>query len=139
MTTATHPIRTPVAAQLDDLRSLQDGWADGVQHPSDWGNGYGKAPSRHGLDWLAQALAHEYPNDLPIPRIYPTPEGGAQLEWRIGRYDVTLEVDLESRIGEWNWVDLTSPDEGEQALDLDSADGWEWVSTELRRFGGDAN
>ena len=25
-----------VPAQLDELRNLKDGWADGVQHPSDW-------------------------------------------------------------------------------------------------------
>ena len=127
-----------VVAQLDDLRHLKDGWADGMQNPSDWGNGYGKAPSHQGLDWLSDRLEREYPDDLPLPRIYPTPEGGAQMEWTIGSFDIGLEVNLEDRTGEWNWVDLNSRDEGETALNLDDTDDWKWVSSELRRFSGDA-
>lgn len=127
-----------VVAQLDDLRNLTYGWADGMQHPSDWGSGYGKAPSHEGLDWLADRLVRVYPDDLPLPRIYPTPEGGAQMEWTIGSFDISLEVNLEDRAGEWSWVDLNSRDEGETALNMDDTEDWKWVSSELRRFSGDA-
>ena len=128
-----------IAAQLDDLRNLKDGWADGVQHPRDWGNGYGKAPNHEGLDWLAGKFVREYPSDLPLPRAYPTPEGGVQLEWRLGRHDISLEVDIEGHGGEWNWVDLNSEEEGEKALDLDNGNDWKWAATELRRFSGGVN
>ena len=40
-----HPLDVP--ARLDEFRDMKDGWADGMQHPSDWGNGYGRAPSQH--------------------------------------------------------------------------------------------
>ncbi|MYC07384.1 MAG: hypothetical protein F4X57_09480 [Chloroflexi bacterium] len=128
-----------IAAQLDALRNLKDGWADGVQHARDWGNGYGKAPSHEGLDWLAGKFVREYPSDLPLPRAYPTPEGGVQLEWRIGRHDISLEVAIESHCGEWNWVDLNSEEEGEKALDMDDGNDWKWAATELRRFSGGMN
>ena len=128
-----------VPARLDEFRDMKDGWADGIQHPSDWGSGYGKAPSHEGLDWLADKFTSEYPDDLPLPRAYPTPEGGIQMEWRLGRYDISLEVDFESRIGEWNWVDLNSEDEGENALNMDDRNDWQWVAVELRRFIGGAN
>ena len=34
-----------IRARLDHFRKLEDGCADGMQHASDWGNGYGKAPT----------------------------------------------------------------------------------------------
>ena len=55
-------ISLDIAAQLDRLRNLKDGWADGMQHPRDWGKGYGKAPSHEGLDWLCDTLGREYPD-----------------------------------------------------------------------------
>ena len=128
-----------VPGQLDEFRDMRDGWADGMQHPSGWGSGYGKAPGHQGLDWLADRFVSEYPDDLPLPRAYPTPEGGVELEWRIGRYDISLEVDIEGHVGEWNWVDLNSEDEGEKALDMDAGNDWEWVADELRHFIGGAN
>ncbi len=142
MATASYLDRTrtsdpqDVMEQLDDLRRLKDGWADGIQNPSDWGGGYGKSPSHDGLDWLADIFAREYPDDLPLPRIYPTPEGGAQMEWRLGWYDISLEVDFEDRVGEWNWVDLNSRDEGENTLNMDDPDTLGWIADELRRFSG---
>lgn len=128
-----------VTAQLDEFRHLKDGWGDGIQHPSGWGDGYGKAPSHDALDWLADIFAREYPDDLPLPRIYPTLEGGVQMEWRLGQYDINLEVDFNDRVGEWNWVDLNSQEEGESTLNMADTDGWKWVTDELRRFSGVAN
>ena len=64
-----HPLDVP--ARLDELRDMKDGWADGMQHASDWGSGYGKAPSHGGLDWLADKFTSEYPDDLPLPSRIP--------------------------------------------------------------------
>lgn len=124
-----------VPAQLDELRKLMDGWADGIHHPSDWGSGYGKAPSHEGLNWLGDKLEREYPDDLPLPRVYPTPEGRVQMEWTIGKFDISLEVDLRDHTGYWHWVDLNDFDrDGEKELNLDDSDGWAWIATEIRRL-----
>ena len=123
-----------ITAQLDELRRLEDGWADGIHHPSGWGNGYGKAPSHDGLDWLVAKFAAEYPDDLPRPYIYPTPEGGIHVEWALGTIDISLEVDLGERTGDWNWVDLSDFDtEGEKALNMDDSKDWRWIAHELRQ------
>ena len=128
-------VPTDIPAQLDELRNLKDGWADGIQHPSDWGSGYGKAPSHEGLDWLGDTLEREYPDHLPLPRIYPTPEGGVQMEWTLGRIDISLEIDLRDHTGYWHWVDVNDFDkEGEKALDLDDSDSWAWIAAEIRRL-----
>ena len=127
-----------VTAQLDGLRNLKDGWADGVQYAGDWGKGYGKAPSHVGLDWLSARLADEYPDDLPRPYIYPTPEGAVQLEWPIGSNEAEIEVNLIDHSGEWYRSDVASDDEDEKTLDLNDANSWAWIVAELRRLSGDA-
>ena len=125
-----HPL--DVQARLDDLRHLKDGWADGIQHPSDWGNGYGKAPSHEGLDWLADKFTSEYPDDLPLPRAYPTPEGGVQMEWDKGNDAVIFEIDLDSRSAYWLWFDKGSDADDERHLNLSEMKTWEWLAAEIR-------
>lgn len=124
-----------VPAQLDEFRDMQDGWADGIQYASDWGNGYGKAPSHEGLDWLADKFTSEYPGDLPLPRAYPTPEGDVQMEWLLGRIDISLEIDLGDHTSYWHWVDLNGFDrDGEKELNLDDGDSWAWLTSTIRRL-----
>lgn len=113
-----------VPARLDEFRAMRDGWLDGD----------GKAPAQTGLDWLAASFERDYPNDLPLPYIYPTPEGGVQMEWTLGTIDISLEIDLAERAGDWNWVDLSdSGKEGEKTLNMDDLNSWRWVADELRQ------
>ncbi len=115
-----------VPARLDELRVLEDGWLEGR----------GKAPDGTALDWLAAAFAASYPDDLALPYLYPTAEGGIQTEWTLGKNEITLAIDLASRKAEWHSVNLDSGDEQEQTVDLGSPDGWQWVAENVRRLGG---
>lgn len=115
-----------VALQLEDLRKLEDGWLDGE----------GVAPPAEGLEWLADAFGKHYPEELPLPRIYPTPTGGAQLEWRFGSHgvNVEVEVDLTTGIGEWLKVDIPSGRGEMDSLDLTAAAGWSALRERLGRL-----
>ena len=62
-----------VPAQLSELREMEDGWLDGE----------GVAPGHELLDWLSAQFDRCYPDDLALPHIYPTVEGGVQAEWSI--------------------------------------------------------
>ena len=130
---ALHPLDVP--SRLDEFRSLRDGWADGMQYAGDWGNGYGKAPSHAGLDWLAAAFTRHYPADAPLPYTYPTPEGGVQMEWSLGVQEISLEIDLETGQGWWHRLDMSTTDDAEQDLTLDAA-GWQWLGAEIIRWAG---
>ena len=127
-----HPLDVP--ARLDELRDMKDGWADGMQHPSDWGSGYGKAPAHEGLDWLSDKFTSEYPADLTPPYTYPTPEGGIEMEWDIGVNSVIFEIDLAAHQGDWLQFDEHSDDEDSQMLDLDDSASWAWIAGEIRRM-----
>ena len=113
-----------VTSQLDDLRRLKDGWYDGD----------GFAPSHEGLDWLDDKMKDEYSGDLPCPYIYPTFEGGVQMEWSIGPYETEIEINLNDHTGEWLWIEITSEDGGEKVLNLDDSDSWAWLASEIRRL-----
>ena len=122
-----------ITRQLDDLRDLEDGWADGMQYIGDWGNGFGKAPSHEGLRWLAKQFERFYPQDAPRPYIYPTPEGGISAEWPLGNVASSLEVDIDAHSAEWFRVDLESSSSDDRVVNLDDSADWRWVVEQLRR------
>ncbi len=123
-----------IGRQLESLRDLQDGWAEGMQLASDWGEGHGKALSSDGLDWLASQFSSRYAPDLPRPYLYPTPEGGIQAEWSLGPNEASLEIDLVTHAAEWHCLNLRTRRSTERILDLDNGDAWEWLNTELHQL-----
>ena len=124
-----------IPPQLANLKNLEDGWADGIQLANQWSKGYGKAPDHSGLDWLAANFASRYATGLPLPYIYPTPEGGVSLEWSLGMHRVSLEIDLDTYQAEWHCLDLLTDEFKEWDLRLDISQSWEWLVSEIRRLG----
>ena len=110
-----------VPACLDEFRSIKPGWLEGR----------GLAPSHSGLGWLAEVFERYYSSGLPLPHTYPTPEGGVRMEWSHGANAMILEIDLNTRIGEWLWFDRNSDAEIERALNLDNPTDWAWLVSEI--------
>ena len=69
------PASLRIRARLDSMRNLADGWLEGA----------GIAPSPGGLDWLAEAFARQYPEEISPTGSLPDRRG-----WRAGR--VVLRV-----------------------------------------------
>ena len=120
-------IPSDIQARLDEFRALEDGWYDG----------YGSAPSTQGLDWLGQQAARNL-GGAPAPYIYPTPEGGVQFEWDIGSFRPSLEIDLETRVGEWHCLDLDADEADERELQLERLQDWQWLAEQLLLLQGGA-
>ena len=117
--------------RLKSLKSLKDGWASGVQPAQQWGDVYGKRPDSEGLDWLAAQFAQCYPDTLPRPYIYPTPEGDVQVEWPIGGHEVSLEIDLRTHSAEWQCLDFGTNAAVDHTLGLDTPASWKWLTEQL--------
>ncbi len=113
-----------VPARLDEFRSLVNGWLDGK----------GRAPSRAGLDWFSAAFESQYPDELPLPYVYPTAEGGLQIEWSLAGHEVSLEVSIESKQAHWHILNLATQAEAARELQLTQADDWVWINAEIRRL-----
>ncbi len=129
MTTRTRAIpTTTVPARLDELRLLKDGWLEGK----------GLAPSQQGLDWLSQSFDHYFPDDLPLPYIYPTAEGTIQVEWALKPNEVTLEIDLSTHASQWHSLNLETDEESSHELNLADVDGWRWLVGQVRGITGGA-
>jgi len=115
-----------VGLQLDELRALGDGWLDGK----------GSAPTAEGVDWLTEWFERRVPPSAAPPRFYPTAEGGVRAEGMFGRQDVSLDIDLAARRGQWHRLNLDSDDdEEERSLNLDTDDAI-WLVERLRQLEG---
>lgn len=115
-----------IPARLEELGSLKDGWLEGQGQP----------PSLEGIEWLSQAFGQHYPDDLQLPFLYPTTEGGIQAEWSLPPNEVTLNIHPANKTGEWHTLNTETDDEEPRTLNLLEADDWQWLIGELRRFSG---
>lgn len=114
-----------VPARLDELRHMQDGWLDGG----------GKVPSHQELDWLSTSFQRNFPDELPLPYLYPTPEGGIEAEWSLGTHSAILEFHLDTHQGDWLQFSKDSEDEeSSRSLDLDKMGAWHWLATVISSF-----
>ena len=109
-----------ITRQLDELRSLEDGWLEGG----------GVAPFREGLDWLVQSFERHYPTDLPRPYLYPTEDGGVQAEWVFEEINIEVRIDLSGKHGTYLWLNESTEEERE--LDLSDGVNWEWLASVVR-------
>lgn len=111
-----------VASRLAELRILDDGWLEGS----------GAAPPADFLDWLSEAFDRYFPEDLPSPYIFPTPEGGVQAEWSLPNCEASLEIDPRDKNGEWHVLDGETEDETLHELELGDSDGWVELISQIR-------
>lgn len=112
--TPLEPLDVP--SRLDELQLLKAGWLDGG----------GKALDAARLDKLGQYFTDFFPSELPLPYVFPTENGGVQLEWRINGASPEIEIDLATFSGEW------LSDDEEETIDLTRREGWEDLA---RRIG----
>lgn len=98
--------------QLEKLKVLRDGWLDGDGSPLSL-----DLLARVGM-WFDEHLSE----DTPLPRLYPTPEGGVEAEWLIGRLDASIEFDEAAGIVEWHAMDLDSGKADEKTIDFDDTE-----------------
>ena len=109
--------------RLNKLTKLQNGWLDGE----------GKAPNTDGIRWLKKRMIENF-DTVVSTHVYPTPEGGVQLEWDFGHFRPTLEIDLENHAGIWHCLDLETGEDKERYLNLADKHCWGWLVTELRNM-----
>ena len=118
--------RKDISDRLAYLATVEDGWFEGR----------GVALDRKGLLWLDGQLAdHFVVTELPLPFLFPTVPGGVMAEWSTERFECAIAIDLDARTGSWLDVNLET-DEGidEEILDLDSANGWQWLINRLAKI-----
>ena len=106
---------TRAKERVVELRKLEDGWMGGD----------GRAPSSATLDALERALEVHLAEVRESPRVFPTLDGGFQMEWFLRRtHHITVEVHAGGESGEIGIVDLKTG--RDQTLDLDTRSSCDW-------------
>lgn len=113
-----------VRSRLKELSRLQEGWL----------NGEGHVLSKEGLLRLGKSFAASFDAGLPLPFLYPTPEGGIQAEWSVNGWAVTVEIDLATFQGEYQALNLKTSFCDERTLDLSVPDGWSQLNMALQQL-----
>lgn len=111
-----------VRARLEELSELQGGWLEGG----------GKVPSVENIEWLSRAFEEFFPDELPLPHIYPTEQGGVQAEWTLGTNEISVEVDFSNRTAVLHNLDMKSDSDDTQELDLTTSHDWNLLSDVLK-------
>ncbi len=111
-----------IRGRLDELRRLEDGWLDGV----------GMAPGSDELEWLAAGFDRHYPDDLPLPYLYPTVEGGVRAEWSLSDFEISLEVNLVTHRADWHRLNQETHTDDTRELELDNENDWTWIASEVQ-------
>ena len=90
------------------------------------------------LGWIGSPARSEpeYPEELPPPHVYPVAEGGVRLEWSIKPDEISLEIDLSQKSGEWHTLNLESDIEDSRTLNLDDVAAWDWMIRRLSEMVG---
>ena len=112
--------------RLEELANLKDRWLDGK----------GIAPDRARLKALLQNFDRYFDAALPLPYLYPTPEGGVLAEWSLGQWSVSLDIEIASQTARYEAVHLTADESSEFTLDLNELAGWNALHRELRQLSG---
>ncbi len=112
------------AERCMELLELAPGWLDGEAVP----------PTRELLELVGAWLDEHQLQDLEQPRLFPTPEGGVEAEWRIGRLDLSIEFDSSSGLAEWHQLDLDSGAVVEQQAPLQVNPGMRELGIKLQQL-----
>jgi hypothetical protein len=110
--------------RLDELAKLGEGWLDGKGH----------AATRDQLNWLADAFQLNFDTELSLPYLYPTAEGGVQAEWSLGDWEVSLEVDLNTRKAAYQALNLKDKSCTEATLTLDEQADWGRINSAIKQI-----
>ncbi len=80
---------------------------------------------------MRSSVRDHYADSLPLPRIYPVPDGQILFEWSIRPKAASLEIDLSEKTGYWHVLDLETKEDADETLDLGESGGWKVLAQRL--------
>jgi hypothetical protein len=110
-----------IEVRIDELKQLKPGWLDGE----------GIELDSKALDLLSHKFVTLYPDEVALPRLYPTPEGNVLAEWSSPPLDISMQIDLANLTAAWSSLNLETDAEDLKALNLQDANDWKWLAEHL--------
>jgi len=117
-----------VQARLEDLSLLSDGWLDGEQ---------GKSLDTEAIKWLGDTFENSFNAEkLPLPATFPTPSGNVQFEWSFDDYEISLEVNLDTKKAVFYALNIKNNVEETEELNLSTSDDWNKLNQKIQVLHG---
>ena len=69
----------------------------------------------------------------PLPCLYPTSEGGVQVEWAIDTWETTLSINPNDGSGDWHALNMETNNETMRELNLGADDDWQWLVAQIHK------
>lgn len=101
--------------------------------PNGWLNGKGLALNKEKAQEFANLFYSFYSEDLVLPYLYPTAEGGLLAEWQLNNWDISLEINLNNLNAELHALNLQTDEEQEKELQLAKEASWQQLNTLLKQ------
>ncbi|WP_421752494.1 hypothetical protein [Croceimicrobium sp.] len=105
-----------IGYRLEEISLLKEGWLDGQ----------GSSFSKKKLEELSKLFDEYFDDNLPLPKTFPTPEGGIQFEWANDNFDVSALVEIDDSFST-QVHSLSFSDDKEVELQLNLLNKDEWV------------
>jgi len=103
-----------IDAAIAELAALKDGWLDGKCSALD-------GP---GLQAFAQLFSAHYPDSLPVPAVVPTSRGDVAIGFKLGIWDISLDISLPSMSALLCAENWSSGRYVSKEFDVSGAPGW---------------
>jgi len=110
--------------RLEEISTIEDGWLDGE----------GIAPKKDNLDWFSNMFEGNFDKNLPLPFIFPTPEGGIQAEWTINQHEISLTINLDSKDSYYHELNFSNDQEDEDKFNLNNTEDWRKLNLKLNNL-----
>lgn len=111
-----------VPYRLEELKALKSGWFDGFQ---------GRELRKEAVEWLSDIFTSHYADSLKLPATFPTIEGNIQMEWSIGNWEISLLIDLSTKKGTYEQLDIYTDEEVNWELDMKKGSSWEYLNKSI--------
>ena len=118
-----------VASQIISFYDMRDGWMGNAS----------KAPDILGVQWLAEGFVEGFDPLLPTPSVFPTQNGGVEMEWRKGGRSAIVTVSFDKSRTTVEWFSFYPEDDHderdvEKQLELDKIEGWRHLNHLIKDF-----
>lgn len=122
----SYEFNTKIHHYFDRIGTLKDGWLDEED---------GTAFDPVALAMLRDHFISRYDKTLPVPFIYPDPEGEIIFEWKFPNIGISMEVEPSTLLGEYSELVFQGKQSTRVQLNLAMPADWE----QLNRFIRNAN
>ena len=131
-------IAETIRVRLNELAALEPGWyAKACIDPGNTEEG--KVITTSEIERVSELLKICDGKNIPIPALYPRPEGGCVAEWTINGFEIAADFDFSENEISISAINFKTHENEDVDINLDNTDATNSLSQFLLQFTGETN